>query len=120
MNFLKQLALFLIAAGFLLGWVSTAQAQSGHYSAQSLGLGGSGTAYIDTYHANFVNPANLMLNADTKPSTSIGILGGVSAMAGGPLMNVSVYNKHFTSGDVVGPEALDEWFGTAMGKKKRM
>ena len=120
MNFLKQLALFLIAAGFLLGWVSTAQAQSGHYSAQSLGLGGSGTAYIDTYHANFVNPANLMLNADTKPSTSIGILGGVSAMAGGPLMNVSVYNKHFTSGDVVGPEALDEWFGTAMGNSKTM
>lgn len=120
MNISKQLALFLVAAGFLLGWGSIAQAQSGHYSAQSLGLGGSGTAYLDTYHANFVNPANLMLNADTKPSTSIGVLGGVSAMAGGPLMNVSVYNQHFTTGDVVGPEALDEWFGTAMGNSRAM
>lgn len=41
-------------------------------------------------------------------------------MAGGPLMNVSVYNQHFTTGDVVGPEALDEWFGTAMGNSRAM
>ncbi|MDZ7659162.1 DUF5723 family protein [Fodinibius sp.] len=120
MNFLKQLASFLIVAGLIIGCGSAAQAQSGHYSAQSLGLGGSGTAYLDTYHANFVNPANLMLNADTKPSTSIGLLGGLSAMAGGPLMNISVYNRHFTSGDVVGPGALDEWFGTAMGNSRAM
>jgi hypothetical protein len=41
-------------------------------------------------------------------------------MAGGALMNVSVYNQHFTTGDVVGPEALDEWFGTAMGNSRAM
>jgi hypothetical protein len=119
MKFLKQLALILIAILFI-GWGSSAQAQSGHYSAQSLGLGGSGTAYLDTYHANFVNPANLMLNADTKPSISIGLLGGVSATAGGPLMNIPVYNRHFTTGNVVRPEALDKWFGTALANNRAM
>jgi len=120
MKFSKQLASIFVVAGLIIGWASLAEAQSGHYSAQSLGLGGFGTAYLDTYHANFVNPANLMLNADTKPSTSIGVLGGLSATAGGPLMNITVYNRHFTTGDVVGPEALDEWFGTAMGNNKAM
>jgi hypothetical protein len=120
MKFLKQLASILVVTILTIGWGSSSQAQSGHYSAQSLGLGGSGTAYLDTYHANFVNPANLMLHADTKPSTSIGVLGGVSAMAGGPLFNISVYNKHFTTGDVVGLEALDEWFGTAIANNRTM
>lgn len=120
MKFLKKSSLILLAIGLTIGWGSLAQAQSGHYSAKSLGLGGTGTAYLDTYHANFVNPANLMLNADTKPSTSIGLLGGLSATAGGPLMNISVYNRHFTSAEVVGPEALDEWFGSAMGNSRAM
>ncbi|PAU93940.1 hypothetical protein CK503_09730 [Aliifodinibius salipaludis] len=120
MKFFKKLLSVLVVAGVIIGWGSLAQAQSGHYSAKSLGLGGTGTAYLDTYHANFVNPANLMLNADTKPSTSIGLLGGLSATAGGPLMNISVYNRHFTSGNVVGSEALDEWFGSAMGNSRAM
>ncbi|WP_440999013.1 DUF5723 family protein [Fodinibius sp. SL11] len=121
MKICKQFAFICIAAGLLIvGWGTSAKAQSGHFSAKSLGLGGSGTAYLDTYHANFVNPANLMLNADTKPSTSIGLLGGVSATAGGPLMNISVYNRHFTTGDVVAHEAIDEWFGSAMGNSRAM
>lgn len=107
--------MFLLFTVGLLGISSNlTQAQSGHYSAKSLGMGGTGTAHIDSYHANFVNPANLMLNSATKPSISVGLLGGVSATAGGPLMNISVYNRHFTSGNLVGSDALDEWFGTAM------
>ncbi|WP_445666030.1 DUF5723 family protein [Fodinibius sp. AD559] len=117
---MKRLFVLFLISVISLGWGSVLKAQSGHYSAKSLGLGGTGTAYLDTYHANFVNPANLMLNADTKPSTSIGLLGGLSATAGGPLMNISVYNKHFTSGDVVGSEALNEWFGSAMGNSRAM
>ncbi len=120
MKFFKQIALIILAVGFIISWAKLAQAQSGHYSAKSLGLGGSGTAYLDTYHANFVNPANLLLNADSKPSTSIGLLGGLSVTAGGPLMNISVYNRHFTSGDAVGQEAVDEWFGLSMGNSRVM
>ncbi|MGM0546583.1 MAG: DUF5723 family protein [Bacteroidota bacterium] len=110
----------ILGVGLLVVGGSVAQAQSGHFSAKSLGMGATGTAYLDTYHANFVNPANLMLNAKTKPSTTVGILGGVSATAGGSLLNVSVYNRHFTSGDVVGATALDEWFGNSMGNTRSM
>ncbi|NIT56099.1 MAG: hypothetical protein GWN00_07635 [Aliifodinibius sp.] len=120
MNYLKQLASTLLITVLVIGWGSSVMAQSGHYSAESLGMGGTGTAYLDTYHANFVNPANLMLNADSKPSTSIGLLGGISATAGGPLLNISAYNKHFTTGDVVGVEALDDWFGSAMDNTRAM
>lgn len=77
-------------------------------------------AYLDTYHANFVNPANLMLNSETKPSISVGLLGGISATAGGPLANISAYNNYFTSGDVITSEALDAWFGSDMTSSKRL
>lgn len=120
---MKRMNYFLttvLAIGLFIASGSVGQAQSGHFSAKSLSMGGSGTAYLDTYHANFVNPANLMLNADTKPSTTVGLLGGVSATAGGSLLNISVYNRHFASGSVVGVEALDEWFGTGMGNTRSM
>lgn len=104
-----------------LGWGTVAKAQSGHFSAASLSMGGTGTAYLDTYHANFVNPANLMLNSNSKPSMSLGLLGGISITAGGPLLNISAYNKHFTSGNVVNSEsALKDWFGPNMSTSKRM
>ena len=115
---IKRFLFVLFTVGLVGVAADLTKAQSGHYSAKSLGMGGTGTAYINTYHANFVNPANLMLNADTKPSISIGLLGGVSATAGGPLMNISVYNKHFTTGNVVRNEALDQWFGTAMANSQ--
>lgn len=120
MKFSKQYFSVLLIALLITGWASVSQAQSGHYSAKSLSMGGTGTAFLDTYHANFVNPANLMLNADTKPSISVGLVGGLSATAGGPLLNISAYNENFTNGDVVGPEALDQWFGTAMANVRGM
>lgn len=93
-------------------------AQSRHYSAASLGIGGGGTAYIDGYNANFVNPANLMLNTTgRKPSTSIGLIGNFGVRAGGSLANISVYNKYLTNGDVIEGDLrtnmLNEWFGTS-------
>ena len=92
-------------------------AQSRHYSAASLGIGGGGTAYIDGYNANFVNPANLMMNTTgRKPNTSIGLIGHFGVKAGGNLVNVHVYNKYLTNGDVIEgqlrEDMLNEWFGT--------
>lgn len=94
-------------------WGHVARAQSGHFSASSLSMGGTGVAHLDSYHANFRNPANLMLNRGVKPPVSVGLLGGISATAGGPLLNISLYNKHFTTGEVVNSQrVLNEWFGS--------
>jgi len=121
MSISKKLFSLVIAIGISVGATSWATAQSGHFSASSLSMGGTGTAYLDTYHANFVNPANLMVNSEMKPSTSVGLLGGISATAGGPLANVSVYNDYFTTGDVVNASAaLNAWFGSDASMSKRM
>lgn len=120
MNVLKLTVNLLVAILIIVVFGTAVQAQSGHFSAASLGMGGTGTAFLDTYHANFVNPANMMLNSDSKPSTTVGILGGLSATAGGPLANISVYNDYFTTGDVVGGSALNAWFGTNPSASRRM
>jgi len=95
-------------------------AQSRHYSAKSMGMGGGGTAYQDGYHANFINPANLLLNDYDAPRFSIGLLGGLSSTAGGPLMNISAYNKYFTTGSTITEQAIDDWFGANSVGNKRM
>lgn len=120
MNYLKRFLAFLIVFGVVAGW-GAANAQSGHYSAASLGMGGAGTAYLDTYHANFVNPANLMLNSESKPAMSVGILGGISATGGGPLANISVYNEYFTTGGTLETNAaLSDWFGDNASNTRRL
>ncbi len=112
MTFMKRFFGVLIAVVVIGSFSHQALAQSGHFSSASLGMGGTGAAYLDTYHANFVNPANLMLNSETKPSLSVGLLGGLSATAGGSLVNISAYNKHFTTGELVNTEqALNDFFG---------
>lgn len=121
MNIGKRFLSLFIAVVVAGSWVGQAEAQSGHFSAATLGMGGTGTAYLDTYHANFVNPANLMLNSETKPSVSVGLVGGISATAGGSLLNISAYNKYFTTGEVVDVDkALDDWFGTNQANKRRV
>ncbi len=73
--------------------------QSRHFNSMSLGMGGGGTAYVDGYHANFVNPANLMINPTRKrPKRSLGLAGGIGLRAGGTLLNLDVYDKYFTKG----------------------
>jgi len=117
----KRISILIVLISAFAGWATIAEAQSGHYSSASIGMGGTGTAYVDGYHANFVNPGNLMLNRESKPSMTVGILGGVSAFTGGPLMNVSVYNDYFTGGQTVqAQEALDAWFGSDPGNARRM
>lgn len=94
-------------------------AQSSHLTAWNMGLGGGGTAYQDLYHANFVNPANLMLNHETRPKITIGIAGGLYAHAGGSIVNISVYNEYLTSGLVIEGDVrdrmLNDWFGSSSG-----
>jgi len=76
--------------------------QSRHFNSMSLGMGGGGTAYVDGYHANFINPANLMINPTGKrPKRSLGLVGGVGLRAGGTLLNLDVYDKYFTKGLVL-------------------
>ncbi len=94
-------------------------AQSRHYNSQTLGMGNGGTAFIDGYHANFLNPANLMINnSGRKPKRQLGILGGLGVQAGGTLFNQTVYDDYLTSGLVIEgvtrENMLDDWFGTSV------
>lgn len=100
---------------FCLALTTAVSAQSRLQTATNIGLGGGGTAYVDSYDANFLNPANIMLRNDRKTRISFGLL-GVGVSAGGPLANISTYNQYLTkgltlSGDM-SAEMLDAWFGT--------
>lgn len=99
-------------------WALLAEAgvsQSRHLTAQNIGLGGGGTAYQDLYHANFVNPANLMINHNSRPQITVGIAGGIYSNVGGSLINIKTYNDYLTSGRViegaVADNMLNQWFG---------
>ncbi len=91
-------------------------AQSRHYNSATLGMGGGGTAYIDGYHANFLNPANLMIQTANRPKRSLGLVGGVGLRAGGSLLNVNVYNQYLTTGLTINGQVredmLNDWFGS--------
>lgn len=91
-------------------------AQSRHYNSATLGMGGGGTAYIDGYHANFLNPANLMLQHANRPKRSIGLVGGLGFRAGGSLLNIDVYNQYLTTGLTINGQVredmLNDWFGS--------
>lgn len=114
---------FALIVGLLTVVSGSVLAQSRHVSATSLGLGGGGTAYLNSYHANFVNPANLMLQNDTENNFTVGLLGGISSSGGGGLANIAVYNKYFTKGltvtDQIASDALDKWFGTNPNKMQK-
>jgi hypothetical protein len=86
-------------------------------------MGNGGTAFIDGYHANFLNPANLMINnSGRKPKREIGLFGGLGLNTGGTLLNQSVYDDYFTSGLVlegtVRENMLTDWFGSEVTDRK--
>ncbi len=97
--------------------------QSIHNTSRSIALGGGGGAYINGYHANFVNPANLMI-PDRDTRYTVGFIGGIQASAGGSLINTGLYNKHFTKGNVIDTEMAlqisDDWFGSGSGSAAHM
>jgi hypothetical protein len=106
----------------IFGLTSAAIAQSRYYSSQSLGMGGGGTAYAGGYHANFINPANLMLKTHRAKNT-LGFL-NIGFKAGGSLVNVATYNKYLTSGQLIAgntrTDMLNDWFGASASNSRNV
>ncbi len=95
------------------------RAQNLFSSARSLALGTGGTAYAEGYRSLFINPANLGLFRGGM-QIMIGLPGEISLHAGGPLANISVYNRYFTGGNHIGADQtgslLKQWFGNSTGQ----
>lgn len=113
--FRTRLCMLLLTGFFFITTeVHNISAQSRLHSPVNHALGGGGTAYIDSYQANFINPANLLLN-NRRPSFSIGLLGSTGGSLGGSIVNVDAYNNYLTTGLVIRDETarimLDQWFG---------
>ncbi|MEX2641665.1 MAG: DUF5723 family protein [Balneolales bacterium] len=93
-----------------------------HTTARNLGLGGGGTAYMTDFHANFINPANLMLKESS--GFAFGLLNGMGANGGGELVDMSVYQQYFTSGMTIDNtltlEISDQLFGTGAGASRKV
>lgn len=114
---IRFVAILIVIATVAFGIPSGIKAQSTHMTSVNLALGGGGTAFVDSYHANFINPANLMLNEGRKPRFSLGLFGGISTNVGGSLVNLNVYNEYFTKGWTISGDLADEvlgkWFGSS-------
>lgn len=93
----------------------SAAAQSRLQTAKNVALGGGGTAYVDSYEANFLNPANILLRTDRSTGFTVG-LAGLGVTGGGPLANITAYNEYLTQGltltDALRTSMLRDWFGT--------
>lgn len=76
-----------------------------HTTARNMALGGGGTAYITDFHANFINPANLMLG---DHNVTLGMFGGFSTRGGGELANLAIYNEYFTTGRTINEDLTVE------------
>lgn len=95
---MKKLAVScLLISLFAFSGINILKAQSRLQTTKSLALGGGGVAYVSDYNALFVNPANIYLRRKNT-SVTIGLLGNTNLQAGGPLLNVTAYNKYLTTG----------------------
>lgn len=128
MNKMNKLTPALLISALLLTCLfilpNKAEGQSRHLTAQNIGLGGGGTAYQDLYHANFINPANLMINHNKRPKITVGIAGGIYSNVGGSLINIRTYNDYLTTGQVidgaVADNMLNQWFGENSADNRSM
>lgn len=115
----------LIFTLFIALSAASVVAQSRHFNSATIGMGGGGTAFVDGYHANFLNPANLMINnTGRKPKRTLGLLGGVGLRAGGTLLNQSVYDTYLTQGLVLEgntrTDMLNAWFGSDVSNTRNV
>lgn len=122
-NYFNRLQKLTVLMILITGLISVdALSQSRHFNAQSVGMGGGGTAYIDGFNANFVNPANLMLDTH-RNRTQIGIA-PTGFKAGGTLANFAVYNDYLTTGLLISGETrenmLNDWFGESSANTRQM
>lgn len=92
-----------------------------HTTARNMGLGGGGTAYMNDFHANFINPANLMLS---DKNVTVGLFGGISTSGGGQLVNFAIYNDYFTTGRAINEdltvEISDKLFGSQTNNSRKI
>ena len=106
----------LLPALLLITIAGPVHGQLSHLNAENMALGGGGTAYVGGYHANFINPANLMTQRNNRNNLEFGLFGGLNLNSGGRLADFKAYNTHFASGrNLSGPakvEALDDLLGT--------
>ncbi|MEX0639378.1 MAG: DUF5723 family protein, partial [Balneolaceae bacterium] len=104
--------------------VGDVDAQSRHMTPASHALGAGGTAYVDTYHANFVNPANLLIRGGDRPRRTVGIYGGLHMTIGGSLANMNTYNRYLTTGQTIRGEVaqdmFDSWFGKGLNETRSL
>lgn len=117
MTMIKRiLTVVTVASICLIGQSADLKAQSNSQSSRSLGMGGTGTAFITGYQANNVNPANLLLH-DGSPRFSLGLLGGLQISGGGSLIDFNIYEEYFTKGKTltgsVANDLFNDWYGTS-------
>ncbi len=106
-----SISFFIVLCTTLSGF-----SQSRHYNSMSIGMGGGGTAYVDGYHANFINPANLMINpTNNRPKRSLGLMGGVGVRLGGTLVNLDAYDTYLTKGLVLEGQVAEDMLGAFFG-----
>lgn len=102
----------IVLTGLLTLITAVSYGQSRHYNSQTLGMGGGGTAFIDGFHANFVNPANLAVD-NYHYSTTIGFV-NPGLTAGGTAAKIGVYNDYLTSGLIIDGQLredfMNDWF----------
>ncbi|MGM0589424.1 MAG: DUF5723 family protein [Bacteroidota bacterium] len=122
---MKQIGLLLLSWMVVLvsGGYQSAEAQSMSQSSRSIGMGGTGTAYITGYLANTVNPANLMLD-DGSHNFTLGLFGGLQVTGGGSLADLNVYDSYLTTGQTLAgttaENMLNDWYGSEITTTKFM
>ncbi len=114
MRFMKTIFYTLL---FALISATAANAQIQHFNANSLGMGAGGTAYVDGYNANFVNPANLMLKRHNRNNLKIGFA-GTGVRAGGGLVNIPVYNQYLTNGQTLDGTVRENYLSALFGSSQ--
>lgn len=105
----------LLTATIILLFTQLVNAQHKHEHPASMAMGATGTTFIGDFHANFINPANLMLtDRNTRVTISIFQTG---LGAGGPLADINTYNRYLTGGELLDAarqeSMLDDWLGNA-------
>lgn len=107
--------IIITALVLILSSINFVSAQNRFEHPISTGMGATGVTFIGEHSANFVNPANLMLD-DYTPQFSLTI-GQIGVGIGGPLADIRTYNDYLTTGELLDAtrqkSMLDNWVGSS-------